>query len=292
MKKLAIICFALLLALLSLPALADQYPGVAPWTIHMIDSGTTDDFDSDGTKETYLFTPSVDEYGDGSFSLSVGSNSVTQESCYSLDGDVYIIHIGWTGYSSVEDNSYYATLFMVPEYGMSDDPYTYCYLYVDGKLIDVGAIPATPNNMAVDPLTSTITTQIRAAMVGTWSRPADYILARGFSWDEEYNVETYYHLTEVPRPVYPFGMIVSLKEELPLLASQTDRIYSGTLLPEENKQVILAATDDVRWLYVSSLDGQTAGWVKMSNVDWETKLTVGDREMNVNDVFGDILYAD
>ena len=45
MKKLAIICFALLLALLSLPALADQYPGVVPWTIHMIDSGTTDDFD-------------------------------------------------------------------------------------------------------------------------------------------------------------------------------------------------------------------------------------------------------
>ncbi|MBQ8952726.1 MAG: hypothetical protein IJ048_01300 [Clostridia bacterium] len=291
MRKLAICCLCLALLLCALPASADLIPGVSPWTIAVIDNDLTDDFDNDGTMENCHVVFNVDEYDDGGFTLAVGSSTVIRDDCFGLMNTIYAMRIGWTGYSAVGDGDYYATLFMVPEYGMSDDPYTYCYLYVDGDLIDVGQIPAMPYNMAADPVSGTITTQVRASMIGTWSRPADYILARGFSWDEE-NFYSYYHLTEVPRPIYPFGMIVSLNQELPLLASQTDRVYAGVLLPEENKQVVLAATDDVRWLYVSSLDGATVGWVKMSRVDWETKLTVGDVEMNVDDVFGDILYAD
>ena len=86
------------------------------------------------------------------------------------------------------------------------------------------------------------------------------------------------------------GMIVTLKQELPLMASQTDRVFSTTLAA--NQQVILAATDDVRWLYVTSMDGATRGWVKMSRVEWETKIAVGDVNVNIDDVFGNILYAD
>ena len=257
----------------------------------MIENDVTADFDNDGAMETFHVVFSVDEYDDGGFMLAVGSSAVIQEDCCGLMKTVYVMRVGWTGYSAFTDDDYYATLFMVPEYGPSDDPYTYCYLYVDGNLIEVGEIPSMPYNMAADRLTGTITTQVRADMVGTWSRPADYILARGFSWDDE-NFYSYYHLAEVPRPIYPFGMIVSLKEELPLLASQTDRVYYDILLPEKNEQVILAATDDRRWLYVTSLDGYTGGWVKMSRVDWETMLTVDDEEMDINDVFGDILYAD
>ena len=291
MKKPVICCLCLLFILCALPALADQAPGFAPWTIALLEKDVTGDFDNDGATETFHFVSSLDEYGDGSFMLAVGSSAAMQENCCSLLDTVYAMRVGWTGYGDVGDDDYYATMFMVPEYGMSDDPYTYCYLYLDGKLTDIGAIPALPDNMAVDRISGTITTQVRADMIGTWSRPADYILARGFSWEEE-DIQSYYHLVEVPRPVYPFGMIVTLKEELPLMASQTDRVYSGILTPEENEQVILAATDDRRWLYVTSMDGWTAGWVKMSHVDYAVKIDVGDEQMDVDDVFGNILYAD
>ena len=292
MKKFAILLLSLALAFCALPALAEPTEGLMPWTIAPLDGDLTADFDNDDTTETFHFVSSLDEYNDGDFMLAVGSAAVMKENCCYLEDKVYMMRVGWSGVGLTEED-YHATLFMVPEYGMSDDPYTYCYLYAGGKLIDVGGIPSVPNGFIVDPLTGTITTNQRAAMVGTWSREADYILASGVHWDEEtYDVELYYHLVEVPRPIYSFGMIVSLKEELPLLASQTDRVFSGILTPEANERVILAASDDVRWLYVTSLDGQTAGWVKMGNVDWMTRITVGDEEMDVNDVFGDIIYAD
>ncbi len=290
-KKLTGLCLALLLALSLIPALADPTPGIASWTIAEMSNDVTGDFDNDGTMESFHFVTSVDEYGDGDFMLAVGSAAVMQEDCVGLLDTVYFMRIGWTGSTSDGDDGFYATLFMVAEYGPSDDPYTYCYLYIDGKLLDVGAIPAMPYNMTVDPMTGTITAQVRAAMIGTWSRPADFILATGYSWDDE-GFYSYYRITEMPRPIYPFGMIVSLKEELPLLASQTDRVYAATLFPEKDSQVILVASDDVRWLYVSSMDGLTAGWVKMSDVDYVDMITVGDTEMDVDDVFGDILYAD
>ena len=291
MKRLIVLLCALALILSALPAMADMEQGVHPWTLYPIEDGTTFDFDSDGTEETYSFTTDLNEYRDGRFSLSVGEAAVSRDDCILLAEDVYVMYIGWTGYGDWTDDSYYAALFMIPEQGMSDDPYTYCYLYVNGKLFDVGGIPSMPESMTVDRQRGMITTRIRAAMIGTWSRPADYILASGYSWDEEADIyESYYRLTEVPRPIYPFGMIVTLRQELPLMASQTDRIFSATL--EADQQVILAASDDVRWLYVTSMDGATAGWVRMSRVDWEQRITVGDRDVAVDDVFGNILYAD
>ena len=289
MKKCALILLAMMLALSAIGASADQYPGAEPWKIYMLDDGAVNDFDGDGDEETFAFTMTGDaDSWDGSFTLTVGGLSVSQENCCELAGEVYVIHLGWSSYYST-DAGYYASIFMVPEYGPSDDPYTYCYLYEDDELIDVGGLPALPHNMSADPATGMISVQIRADMVGTWSRPADYILATGYKWDDEH-YERYRHLAEVPRPIYPMGMIVTLKQELPLMACQSDRVFSAALAP--GQQVILAATDDVRWLYVTDLDGATRGWVKMTRVEWETKIAVGDVDVNIDDVFGNILYAD
>ncbi|MBO4886452.1 MAG: hypothetical protein J5602_14160 [Clostridia bacterium] len=291
MKKFALLLLALTIALSALGALADQYPGAEPWKIYMLDSGAVNDFDGDGDEEAFSFSMTGDaDSWDGQFTITVDGLSISQGNCCELCGEVYVLHIGWLGYAS-RDDGYYASLFIVPEYGPSDDPYSYCYLYEDGELIEVGGLPALPHNMSADPSTGMISVQIRADMVGTWSRPADYILATGYSWGEDYeNFQRYRHLAEVPRPIYPMGMIVTLKRELPLMASQTDRVFSANLAPDQ--QVILAATDDVRWLYVTSLDGQTRGWVKMTRVEWQTKIAVGDIDVNIDDVFGDILYAD
>ena len=201
-----------------------------------------------------------------------------------------MVHIGWTGYSDMEDYGYYATLFMVPEYGPSDDPYTYCYLYCGGQLLSVGNIPALPQNMSIDRITGTFTTTVRADMLGTWARPADYKLARGYWYDEDGDFREAYHFVEVPRPIYPMGMIVTLRQDLPLRECQTDNFYAFMLMADQD--VILAATDDCRWLYVSSLDGQIAGWVRMKRVDYMTKITVADTDMEADDVFEGIQYAD
>ena len=290
MKKTLALLLTLLLALSACAALADQYPGERPWTLYMIDNGTVSDFDGNDEEETYTLATSLDEYGDGSFTITVDGQSFTQENCCMLADEVYIIPIGRVDDEGGE--SYiYGTLFMVSEYGPSDDPLTYCYLYTAGQLFDVGVIPSLPDDMTLDGKVGMITTSVRADMIGTWHRPADYILAWGVKWSDDYeSAETYNHLVEVPRPVYPMGMIVTLRQELPLMASQTDRVFSANLAA--GQQVILAATDDVRWLYVTSMDGLTRGWVRMSSVDWEQKITVGDRDVPVNDVFDGIVYAD
>ncbi len=167
---------------------------------------------------------------------------------------------------------------------------TYCFFYTDGKLYNVGEIPASPDAMSVN-MDGLITTQVRAVHVGTWSRPADYKLASGHDWSTD-NATAFYQMTEIPRDVYPMGMIVDLKADLPLLASRYDADASATLTA--NQQVVLAATDDCRWLYVSSLDGETAGWVKLtgSTDAFTDGVIVNGQATDVNDVFGNILYAD
>ena len=76
------------------------------------------------------------------------------------------------------------------------------------------------------------------------------------------------------------------------LASRYDADASATL--KAGQQVVLAATDDCRWLCVSSLDGETSGWVKLIGATdtFTDGVVVNGQATDVNDVFGNILYAD
>ena len=91
MRKFAIACLALLLAMSALSALADDVPGVTPWTIGVIENDVTADFDNDGAMETFHVVFSVDEYDDGGFMLAVGSSAVIQEDCSGLMKTVYVM---------------------------------------------------------------------------------------------------------------------------------------------------------------------------------------------------------
>ena len=277
------------LALALVMGCAARADGLTPWTLTEVKTGESADFDFNGAWETMTFETDLDQWGSGSFTLTVGDSSVTQDGVETLEKTVYMLPLGYAGYS-VTSGAGYGTLFMVPEYGPSDDPLSYCYLYVDGELRDVGYIPAVPSNMAVDPQ-GIIDTYVRADMVGTWSRPAKYMLARGYNNDEA-DFQIYYHLVEVPMDIYPFGMILSLKADLPLYDSRDDDAPSGMLLAADNPQVILAATDDKRWLYVTSMDGGIGGWARMGREDWQTVLYIDGQAVNIDDVFGNILYAD
>ena len=284
--------FALILAvlmLLSAGAFAEEAANTGDlMTIRETQDGARDDYDGDGNAETLSFSTKLDEYDDGSFTIGVGDQTLTVDGCIALSGKVYALKLVYGSYYNPV--GFWGTLFMANEYGPSDDPLTYCFFYTDGKLYNVGEIPSSPDAMSVN-VDGLITTQVRAAHIGTWSRPADYKLASGHDWSTD-NATAFYQMIEIPRDVYPMGMIVDLKIDLPLLASRFDADASATLTA--NQQVVLAATDDCRWLYVSSLDGETAGWVKLTGATdaFTDGVIVNGQATDVNDVFGNILYAD
>lgn len=284
--------FALILAmlmLLSAGAFAEEAANTGDlMTIRETQDGARDDYDGDGNAETLSFSTKLDEYDDGSFTIGVGDQTLTVDGCMALSGKVYALKLAYGSYYNPV--GFWGTLFMANEYGPSDDPLTYCFFYTDGKLYNVGEIPSSPDAMSVN-MDGLITTQVRAARIGTWSRPADFKLASGVRWNDE-SSDVFYQMIEIPRDVYPMGMIVDLKIDLPLLASRFDTDASVTLTA--NQQVVLAATDDCRWLYVSSLDGETAGWVKLtgSTDAFTDGVIVNGQATDVNDVFGNILYAD
>ena len=59
----------------------------------------------------------------------------------------------------------------------------------------------------------TISTHIRTDMLGTWSRPATFVLAHGYNWENEDYGATY-RLVEAPQDLYPMDFIVDLKLDL------------------------------------------------------------------------------
>ena len=254
-------------------------------TVFDLGTAVTADFDSDDLPETMRFVCDLNEYDDGSFTLSVGEQSVTVNDCVSLIRGVKAMKLGYGEF-------YWGTLFMVSEYGLSDDPLTYCILYTSDGLHSVGEIPGLAEYFSVSQ-DGVITATVRASMIGTWERPADYILARGWEpveggddWNE------YYRLAEVPRTVYPMGMIVRLLTDLPVYPSP----YGGdaSVQLKAGDLVILAASDDVSRLYVTDYSGREGGWVRMKHQEepWADLILVNGKYLDADEVFGAIFYAD
>ena len=280
MKKLISMLLALIL-LTACAAMGENETEV--WKMRKLtESGRNADFDGDGDYETLSVTFDLNEYDDGSFTIGLDGQPVTVEYCASLLTDVYAMTVGGSGY-------YYGTLFFVSEYGMSDDPYTYCFFYTDNKLMQAGNIPNLAENFSVSP-SGVITTEVRAWHIGTWYYPADYILARGMEWDENDDVVWSYAFAKVPAASYPMGMIVKTKIDLPLLGSLFDTEPSLTIPAGE--KIILSATDDRGWVGVSMMDGETAGFLRFTAIEYGEYMNIGDDLMYVDDVFDGIFYAD
>lgn len=277
MKKLIAILMGLMLAL---PFAANAESGLTK-----IENGAVGDFDGDGVEEPVAFTTERDEYGDGGFVLTVGDNTVKRDGCISLSEDLYAV--------SVPRNAYYdadglmGTLFIASEYGPSDDPVSYFYFYSDGVLYDAGMIEALPTGMGFSG--RMIETQLRSDLLGTWSRPATFVLAYGSAMVGEDYEETY-HLTEVPQDVYAMGLIAETKVDLPLQASRTDDTEVGVIAA--GSKIAFGATDNRNWVYAESLDGQVAGWFYVDASDYPTMVRVSGNLLEADSVFSNLMYAD
>jgi len=287
MKRVLIVLMCLCVALMSVSVLAEAPDesapqGAAVWQLIELENGEYD-LDGDGTNETVTFATDVDEYGDGLFTISV-NDFVYEQTCCGLEPVLYAMCVG-------NENYYYGTLLMVSEYGPSDDHYTYMTFYTNETLYTVGEIGALATEFSVDS-TGMITTTVRANMIGTWFRPADFILANGYEWMEDGDgYYQYYRIVEVPRDIYPLGMIVTMNMDLPVYASSFDTAPSAVLYAGE--QVVLTATDDVSRLYITSMTGETKGWVSIgATEEYYHCVYVDGKAVFMDDVFANILYAD
>lgn len=278
MKKLLLLCACALLVLsLAVPALAE---GEA-WQIYTVASGSVDDFDGDEVQEGVDFSTELDEYGDGGFTLTVGDQTAGEEYCVYLDPTLRAMKLGSGTYA-------YGTIFMVSEHGPSDDPYTYCYLYMDGVLRFLGGIPAHADTFAVNDW-GMITTEIRSDMLGTWLRPADYVFCMGYDWESE-EPESYACLAESPRDLYPMRVILQLDADLPVRASRFDQETSSVL--HGGQRLALTATDDRSWVFASSLDGEEKGWIHVRTTEYLHEIELDGRWALENEVFSSVPYAD
>ncbi|NLG24048.1 MAG: hypothetical protein GX558_01725 [Clostridiales bacterium] len=206
----------------------------------------------------------TDEYGYGQYALTAGAAGATGD-CESL---VYRLYAGQL---AGPDGP---TYLIVPDLGPSDDPMSYIYRYSDGGLHYLGGVPALPDafTLTADGLTTTI----RAAVLHTWFRPADF------------RVEPAVH--EIRRDLYPMGAKATLLRKLPLRASRAYGTKPALTL-EAGAQVVLAATDDLEWVYVvMASDSAQGGWLRL--IDQYYCDVGGGKQAEPTELFDGLLMAD
>lgn len=243
------------------------------------------DLDGDGTMEKISYTYTLRDYN-YAFTLSVNGVQVTREDALYLTGE-----LGAVRFEGVD-----GALLLVADNGASEDPMSYVYHYVAGEegatLGDLGIVDAFPSDMTVTGR-NTFTAYVRASTLCTWWRPADFVVAAGYRWNDEETYAMTYAVAEVPRDLYPVGAHVALKADLPLMTSRADETICRTLRAGE--EAVIAATDDREWYYIvaptDDYETPGGGWFRLAP-DSLTSVRVGDAAVEGYELFDGLLYAD
>ena len=274
------VCLALsLLLVMSFWSVAAAETATMPevGVITRLENGTAFDLDGDGTADDVQFVPVERENEDYfDYTLSVDGQTVSGEGV-SLNPALYALKL----------DEYSGTLLLVSDYGPSDDPVTYFYLYETGVLLPAGSIDAMPESMRVDQ--GVITAPVRGRVLYTWYHDADFALARAYTFDPEVGFSQQNPAMHIiPRYVYPMSLIITLKVDLPLQVSMTDDRVAATL--PSGSQAVLCASDDVEWVCVQALDSGERGWLRLSE-DGNGCLVNG-ASMTGESVFDGLIFAD
>lgn len=233
------------------------------------------DMDGDGTLDSIEYTITTDEEGyDTGYTLRINDTAVTAYGC-SMNRQLYALRLEDSGDS---------IFLMVSDYGPSDDPETTFYYFKDGMIRSAGTIYAMPEEMEISEK-GVITATVRGSVLYTWFHEANF--AFGVGYDEEWNAS--YYIYQIPHYVYPMGILVTLKVDLPLVISMTDSEVSATL--PAGSQAIICASDDVGWIYIQAIDSLECGWVKVTG-DSKCDCIVGNEILSSYDVFDGLIFAD
>lgn len=271
MKRLISLVISVLL--LCAAACAEGGSGaVAVGQITEISPGVPLDLDGDGDQESVRYEIVRDEDGyDTGFRMGIGDAAV-EGSGWCMNEKLYALRI-----------SEYDTLILVSDYGPSDDYETHFYLYSNDLLIPAGSVFSMPESMNVND--GIITAPVRGKLLYTWFHDADFALAN--YWGE--SGETKAHVYQIPRWMYPMGLMVTLKTDLPVVISMADSDEGHTF--QAGEEVILCATDDAAWVYVQSVESGAAGWMRAGG-ETGMECLVNGEWMFSWDVFEGLVFAD
>lgn len=281
--KVWILLLALLL-ILPTAALAEPSPLMPmPGQIVQLKSGDTIRLGWETEPAVVTFSFTRDEYDTATgYTLGVGEQSVTGEG-FNLTEEVWALKTVGMG----------DTLLLVSEYGPSDDDACYVYLYDGETLHDIGIIGTLPQNITLSP--GLITGFVRGLILQTWYRPADFVVSHNYSYNEQTGetIDTP-RIVEVPRAVYPMGTQVTLKVDLDALI-QPQQGAPVALKLKAGEQVVLAASDDVAWVYIEALagreDGPHAGWFFVGLNTYDS-VPLGKKMLPSTEVFDGLWFAD
>lgn len=106
--------------------------------------------------------------------------------------------------------------------------------------------------------------------VGAFSHEQEYVIA---SDGEIMDIKA------VPAGMYPFGRMVEIKQDLPLLVSRENK--EETVMLHEGDTAMLVAGDGMDWVYISRVIEEEdqeycAGWLQMSPCSYDSILVDGE----------------
>lgn len=237
----------------------------------------------DGRVSEYALQIIDGEDGMDGYRLSIDGMRVAGEAV-ELTGELYALRTG---------DADSGVLLMVSEYGPSDDPLSYIYYYNGERLEAAGGIPALPDGMTWED--GVIHCDIRASVLYTWFREADFALAYDRGYMQYERAPKSPQMVEVPRDSYPMGTLVTTKVDLPLsIRPYGDEV--AVIVPA-GTEVALTATDDRGAVHVKPIeyiapenDGWYCdGWVQLSN---PVTVLINGEEVYGGDVFDGLFYAD
>jgi len=283
MKKIfLVLVLCLLLPALAPAQVADNAPAsLLPGTVTELFDGSIIDLDGDGIAEEIRYgVKTNDEYGTSDFRLVVGNTQIDGEGV-SLTGRIHALRM-----PGMQD-----ALVLLSDYGWSDDDITYIYSYCNGDLSFIGEICTMPWKLTVN-ADGTLTGSVRASILHTWYRPADFVLSANYT-EPEMTLRTN-GVLEMPRDLYPMGTKVTLLRDVPQCLSRTNDSPALTLRAGDSAWIV--ATDDIEWLYIVpdkheySTEETGAGWLRTEIGGYSVVLD--GQEIWTSEVFDGLFYAD
>ena len=248
--------------------------------IELDPSGAAIDLDGDGTPDEISLVETITAESE-TYDLTVNGATLSGEG-WGLNGKLYAMRL------TEADRAY----LLVSEDGPSDDPANYVYRYKEGALEFCGAFGAWAGSVVVTDEGFTAT--VRARVIQTWFRRADFIITDNSYFDDQTGEFTVAApaLVEVPRDIYAMGTVVTLKQDITLQVSRQNQETALTIKAGEG--AVIVATDDAQWLYIQALNPDyerdyNAGWLRLADA-WEVEL--GGEAVSAGDVFNGLLYAD
>ena len=162
----------------------------------------------------------------------------------------------------------------VPEYGPSDDCKSYFFRYLDGALIEMGALPGRlmqqPLPLLVDG-GGTVFARCRGHVLHTWFYACKYRVTAN-------------HIFELIRePFYSMGAELKILAELDLHSTPGSDEIVATLQPGDKLTIL--GSDDINWCQVETEPG-LLGWFEVDDRGY----TLGGRM--AQDVFDGLWLAD